>query len=312
VIDITPTVLEVCGVSAPETYRGVAQIPVHGTSFAYTFDAPGEPTRKVTQYFEMYGHRSIWHRGWKAVTRHQPGTSFEDERWELYHLDADFSETRDLATAEPARLAELRERWWAEAGRFDVMPLDDRNELFSPKARPGSIRARSRFEYFPPVDNIPAEAAPLTQDVSHAINVALRREAGQDGPIVAFGNVLGGYALFVEGDRLVYAYNRVGEIAHLESALPLPAGDVSCALGFTRTGPLAGVARLTIGGRPAGELALDRMLLRLSLFPLCIGRAMQPAVSPRIPRAVFAGRLDRVVFTLGSDRGAAPGTLDID
>jgi len=108
VIDITPTVLEVCGVTAPETYRGVAQIPVHGTSFAYTFDAPGEPTRKVTQYFEMYGHRSIWHRGWKAVTQHRPGSSFETERWELYHLDRDFAELHDLAEAEPQRLQELK------------------------------------------------------------------------------------------------------------------------------------------------------------------------------------------------------------
>jgi hypothetical protein len=107
------------------------------------------------------------------VTRHTVGASFETENWELYHLDRDFSEVRDLAQAEPAKLQELKERWWAEAGKYDVMPLDDRNELFNPSAKPGSLRDRRQFDYFPPLDGIPAEAAPLTQDVSHRIAVDL-------------------------------------------------------------------------------------------------------------------------------------------
>jgi len=312
VIDITPTVLEVCGVTAPETYRGVAQIPVHGTSFAYTFDAPGEPTRKVTQYFEMYGHRSIWHRGWKAVTQHKPGSSFETERWELYHLDRDFAELHDLAEAEPQRLQELKERWWAEAGRYDVQPLDDRNSLFKPNPKPGSIRGRDRYEYFPPLDGIPAEAAPLTQDVSHRIDVEISRDGRQDGPLLSFGNMQGGYGLFIANNRPVYVYNYVGELTHLEGGFDLPDGDVTISFSFEKTGTLKGIGRLHVDGRPAGEVELDRMLIRLSLAPLRIGNANLPPLTPRMREKSFGGRIRRVVYHLGADRGLVPETLDVD
>ncbi|MCA3720548.1 arylsulfatase, partial [Phenylobacterium sp.] len=87
VCDIAPTILEVTGVSPPAEIHGVTQQPIEGTSFGYTFDGGAEPTRKRTQYFEMLGHRGIWHEGWKAVTWHKPGTAFDADQWELYHLD---------------------------------------------------------------------------------------------------------------------------------------------------------------------------------------------------------------------------------
>lgn len=101
VTDITPTIVQLCDIAVPETINGVPQMPIHGESFAYSFDAPEAETVKESQYFEMYGHRSIWHRGWKAVTQHKAGSDFETERWELYHLDQDFSEMRDLAAEKP-------------------------------------------------------------------------------------------------------------------------------------------------------------------------------------------------------------------
>lgn len=312
VIDITPTVLEICGVSAPETYRGTPQLPIHGTSFAYTFDNPDEPTRKITQYFEMYGHRSIWHRGWKAVTKHLSGSSFETETWELYHLDRDFSETRDLAEAEPGRLQELKERWWAEAGKYDVMPLDDRMALFKADPKPGSIRGHSAYDYFPPLAPIPAEAAPLTQDVSHRIDVEVTRAGREDGPLVAFGNMQGGYAFFIAGNRLVYAYNHVGELTHIVSDIELPAGDAVLSFAFTRTGDMSGRGEVLVNGRPAGQATLARTLIRLSLSSLRIGEANLPPVSPRIGQERFGGTIRRVSYRLGEDRGATPATLDID
>jgi arylsulfatase A-like enzyme len=114
VTDITPTLLEIVGVHPPELLNGVAQMPVHGESLAYTFDAGNRelPTRKQSQYFEMYGSRAIFSGGWKAVTFHKPGTPFDDDRWELYHLDSDFSECRDLAKEQPDRLAKMIELWW--------------------------------------------------------------------------------------------------------------------------------------------------------------------------------------------------------
>ena len=128
VTDITPTVLEVVGVTPPDTINGEAQMPIHGASLAYTFpnEASSERSRKQVQYFEMLGHRGIWADGWKAVAYHEAETPFDADKWELYHLDEDFSESRDLATEKPEKLKEMIELWWAEAGRNGVLPLDDR------------------------------------------------------------------------------------------------------------------------------------------------------------------------------------------
>ena len=108
ITDIVPTMLEICDYEAPTRVKGVAQMPIDGTSLAYTFtpeaaDRDAVPTRKPVQYFEMFGHRGIWSDGWKAVTYHAPGTSLDDDQWELYHLDQDYSECHDLADSEPAR-----------------------------------------------------------------------------------------------------------------------------------------------------------------------------------------------------------------
>ncbi|WDR07292.1 arylsulfatase [Devosia rhodophyticola] len=313
VVDITPTVLEVCGVTAPETYRGIAQLPIHGTSFAYTFEDADQPTRKVTQYFEMYGHRSIWHKGWKAVTKHVSGSSFETEKWELYHLDNDFSEVHDLAESAPEKLQEMKERWWAEAGKYDVMPLDDRITLFKPDPKPGSIRGHQSYEYFPPLDAIPGEAAPLTQDVSHRIDVTLSRSGRGNGPLVAFGNMQGGYALFIADNRLIYAYNHVGDLTHIVSDCEVPDGDTELSFVFSRTGPMMGRGEVLIEGKSVGLGALDKTLIRLSLSPLRIGGTNMPPVSPRMAgHPQFEGVIHRVGFALGLDRGRTPETLDVD
>jgi arylsulfatase A-like enzyme len=109
VIDVAPTVLEVVGAAAPTVYRGIAQLPIHGVSMAYTFDARDAPTMKRVQHFEMLGDRALWCDGWEAVARHTKGEDFDADRWELYHLDEDFSECRDLAAAQPQKLRELVE-----------------------------------------------------------------------------------------------------------------------------------------------------------------------------------------------------------
>ena len=119
---------------------------------AYTFDAPDEPTRKGAQYYEMFGHRAIISDGWKAVTRHTKDVPFDDDVWELYHLDEDRSECHDLAAEHPERLAALVDLWWSEAEDQGVLPLDDRSiELFFTRFRDNSPHPTSRhYEYFPP------------------------------------------------------------------------------------------------------------------------------------------------------------------
>ncbi|MCA0994950.1 arylsulfatase [Alloyangia pacifica] len=313
--DITPTVLEICGMQAPETIKGVPQMPVHGESFAYSFDAPDAETRKTTQYFEMYGHRSIWHQGWKAVTRHESGTDFETEAWELYHLDEDFSETRDLSEEMPAKLTELKERWWAEAGRYGVMPLDDSDVLFRPPYRPGAPRWRTAYSFYPPISTIPPEAAPMTQDCSHRITVTVERDRpDMEGALVCFGNCHGGYALDICDNRLVYVYNAAGtQVVRLVSDRELPMGRSELCFEFEKTGTLEGRGRLLIDGEEAGACLFPKTLLRLSLSPLRFGSSHPEPVDPaQRKRPDFQGRLLQVDYALGDDGGLKPDTLDVD
>ncbi|MBM3787628.1 MAG: arylsulfatase [Acidobacteria bacterium] len=123
IIDITPTVLEIAKVTPPAAFRGVCQMPIHGRSIRATFDDPEAPDPRDSQYFELWGSRSIRHKGWKAVAIHRPGTSFDLDRWELYNVNEDFSESVDLAARFPAKLEELKKLWWAEAERYGALPL---------------------------------------------------------------------------------------------------------------------------------------------------------------------------------------------
>ena len=160
--DVAPTIYDVLGVEAPETYRGLEQIPVSGVSMRYSFDDPGRPTEKKVQYYEMMGHRAIYADGWKAVTRHQPGVPFEDDRWELYRLTEDRSECNDLAGAMPEQVREMVELWWTQAEEQGVLPLDDRTiELFMARHREHSPHPPSRrYSYFPPLSPLPGQVAP--------------------------------------------------------------------------------------------------------------------------------------------------------
>jgi arylsulfatase len=123
VIDITPTALDIAGIAMPAQFQGVCQLPMHGKSIRSTFDDPDLPSPRTTQYFELWGSRSIYHNGWKAIGIHTPGTDFERDRWELYHVDEDFSESQDLASRYPERLEDLKRLWWEEAARNGVLPL---------------------------------------------------------------------------------------------------------------------------------------------------------------------------------------------
>ena len=94
--DLTPTLLDLLGIEAPAEINGVRQMPIEGTSFAPSLSDPTVPSKARPQYFEMFGHRGLWHAGWKAVAFHPSGTPYENDKWELFHLDEDFSETDDL------------------------------------------------------------------------------------------------------------------------------------------------------------------------------------------------------------------------
>ena len=122
VIDITPTVLDYLRIESPEVFNGVCQMPIHGKSLREVFEDPAAPAPRDTQFFELWGSRGIYHRGWKAVAFHTPGTDFESDHWELYNLEADFTETTDVASQHPEKLKELQDLWWDEAYKNGALP----------------------------------------------------------------------------------------------------------------------------------------------------------------------------------------------
>lgn len=197
VTDITPTILEIVGASMPEVYRGVPQMPVHGVSLAYTFKSNPAKSQRASQYFEMYGHRAIWQDGWKAVAYHERGTSYDDDVWELYNLDEDFSECVDRAEARPDILNALIGRWWSEAERYQVFPLDDRNfaERAANYSSAASPRRRRKFRFYPGMERIPGGVTPLIQNRSYRIDAIVTMVESDNGLSVSHGDTNGGYTV---------------------------------------------------------------------------------------------------------------------
>jgi arylsulfatase len=298
--DIVPTIYETLGVEPPSTYRGYEQIPVSGVSLRYTFDAPAAPSRKDVQYFEMMGHRAIYADGWKAVTRHQPGTPFDQDDWELYHLTHDRSECHNLATTMPDKVAELVEQWWREAEEYGVLPLDDRTiELFSNRYRDRSPHpSNRRYSYFPPVSPLPAQVAPGLGGRGWDMDAVIDRPAGVAGVLYASGTENSGVSLFVQDDRLVFDYNCFGDHHVVESETAVPVGASVVGVRFRRTGKGAD-ATLVVDGEPSGQMAVPFAMTMMSSVGPSIGYDHGSPVSERYTgHFPFEGRLRRLDVAL--------------
>lgn len=252
--DLVPTVLECLGIEAPQIVNGVEQIPVQGASLAYTFDDPHAPTRRAPQYFELMGNRGIWADGWKAVARHFKGDDYAQDRWELYHLDADFSESTDLAAARPEKLAELVALWEREAEVNHVFPLDDRDReriLLTYWDRP-----RNRWRYEQGMDRVSGYIGPGVTNRSYRIVADVELDAESQGVLLAVGGRAGGFVLFVQAQRLVHEYIGPDRRWIVESDAPLPPGRRRVAFEFRKTDEHAGVGTLTCDGRPLGRIEM--------------------------------------------------------
>ena len=300
VSDLAPTIYETLGVDPPDTYRGYEQIPVSGVSLHYTFAGPDEPSHKRVQYFEMMGHRGIYADGWKAVTRHQPGVPFEDDDWELYHLDQDRSECRNLAADHPEKVAELIELWWREAEEYGVLPLDDRTiELFFTRYRDRSPHPTSRrYTYYPPMSPLPAQVAPALGGRGWDLSATIVRPEGAGGVLYASGTENSGVSLFVQDERLVFDYNCFGDHHLVESEARVPVGPSVVGVRFLRKGR-AGEATLVIDGRPSGSLSVPFAMTMISSVGPSVGYDHGSPVSERYNGPFpFEGELDRLEITL--------------
>ena len=220
-IDIVPTILEAAKIKAPTTVNGIAQRPIEGVSMAYTFDKANAnaPSKRDTQYFEMFANRAIYHDGWIAATT-PPAPPWElgtaklppisEYKWELYNISEDYSENNDLATQNPAKLKELQALFLTEAAKYNVLPIDNSilPRLITP--RPSATAGRTLFTYTVPNAGIPVGNAPsiLNKDYTITAEVTIPRR-GADGMIVTMGGRFGGYALYLLRGKPVFVYNLV-------------------------------------------------------------------------------------------------------
>jgi arylsulfatase A-like enzyme len=262
-VDVLPTVLDLAGIDSPETIEYVPQSRIDGISFAPLLATGGAdlPPHRTTQHFEMFGSRALYHDGWKAVTFKPIGpvyndginwnAPFSEDRWELYHVESDPAEIHDVAELHPERLAEMIERWWVEARRNQVLPLDNRilHTIVNPK--PDWRAPRLTTTYYPGGSPVPEPVAANVKNRGHVIEVDLTVPPGEppEGVLLAQGSVLGGFSLHLLGGRLRYVHNLYGKERHeVVAEAPLEPGRHTLGFRFERQDRGGGPAVLTVDG----------------------------------------------------------------
>jgi arylsulfatase A-like enzyme len=257
IIDMVPTVLDLLGIEPPKAIRGVTQSPMHGVSLAHTLDDLEAETRHHTQYFEMLGHRAIYHDGWRAVCP-WPGPSFTEagtgfgnpisadtlstldaNGWELYHVAEDFAENHDVAAESRDRLIAMIATWYVEAGKYDVMPIDGSGLARMMAEKPLIALPRDSYTYRPGTQSIPNFAAPKVLNRPHSITADVEiPEHGAEGVLLSQGTAAGGYSFYVKDGKLRYVHNYVGrQLLEVESDGDVPAGKHELRFEFEPTGP---------------------------------------------------------------------------
>ena len=330
--DLVPTVLDALGLDPPTMIKGVAQSPIEGVSLAHTFDDANAPTKHGTQYFEMMGHRSIYHDGWRAVCP-WPGTSFSESGrtfgtpipaetlteldandWELYHVAEDFAENHDIAAENRPRLIEMIAQWYVEAGKYNVLPVDGRGQQRFAEPRPQIAPGRDSYTYYPGTQEVPVNAAAPIINRPHSITADVEISAGgAQGVLISQGGIDGGYTLFVKDGKLQYVYNYVARtFYHVESNVDVPEGRHQLRYEFEVTGEpdilkgkgAAGRGQLYIDGELVGQVEMpvtNPIILGLASGVAVGADAGAPVTDQYEPPFEFTGTLHKVVIDVSGE-----------
>ena len=315
-IDVLPTILAAANIPAPTHVDGVEQKPMDGVSFLSTFDSASAKPVRERQYFEVFSNRAIYDNGWIACAQHTipwrqdlANGNWEKDKWELYNIDDDFSESVDLAAKYPEKLAELKQLFDAEAQRNNVYPLDDRGagRLVTPKPTP-SDPSRTRFTFYTGAVRLAETASPNTKNKSHSISAEIELpNGGADGVILAVGGMSAGFALYVQDGRLVYHYNWFEEDrTTISSTEKLPSGRSTVRFEFAYDGGgfgKGGVGSLFFGDRKVGKGRIEKTVAgRFGIDTFGIGLDTGSPVSNSYkPPFAFGGTIRRVDIVLGED-----------
>jgi len=307
-IDIVPTILEATNVGAPDIVNGIKQKPVEGVSMLYSFDNATAPSKRTTQYFEMFGSRAIYDNGWIACSRigvpwvmsNKDEAMLQTSPWELYNLDEDFSEANDLASTNPAKIEEMKKIFDQEAKKYDVYPLDVRmTERFNPANRISGKPATSWT--YQSRTRLPFAAGPTLWTRSFTMTADVDVPANGEGVIACAGGLTGGWSFFVQNGKLNFDYNYFDfERYKATSAQKIPVGQVKIRAEYTSKGPFTGgTMKFFINDQPAAELTIDKSNYTLSAEPFEIGQDAISQVSPAYEskgKFAFTGKINEVKF----------------
>lgn len=315
-VDVVPTVYDLLGVEPPAVLKGFTQASIEGESFAASFadaDAPG----RETQFYSMLGMRAVYHQGWLANTLHPPISgwgSFDKDVWELYNLAEDRAQTRNVAAEHPEKLEELKGLWSYYAGVYKGMPLDDRTALeIISSPRPQPSEPRDRYVYYPHTGDVPESVAVNVRRRSYTIAAGATLDSAEaEGVLFAQGGVGGGHSLYLQGGRLHYVYNWLGEkIQKISSDAEVEPGKHVFTAEFAKTGddPATGSAlgtlTLFVDDAEAGsaEITTQPGFFALTGDGLCVGRDSASPVSAdyAAPFAFAGGTIDRVIVDVSGD-----------
>jgi arylsulfatase A-like enzyme len=296
VIDVAPTILEAAGLPAPAIVNSVQQAPLEGFSMVYAFDNAKAAERHETQYFEMFCNRGIYHKGWTAVTRHstpwdvsKPMPAFDDDVWELYDTNKDWTQARNIAKDQPQKLRELQRLWLIEATKYSVLPLDDRRvERFNPDlaGRPQLVKGKTQI-LFSGMGRLSENSVVNIKNKSYAVTAeVIVPKSGAKGVIIAQGGAFNGWSLYAKGGKLKYCYNLLGiKLFYAESNQAIPAGQHQVRMEFKYDGgglAKGGNALLYLDGKKVGEGRVEITAPMLfSADETCdVGKGTGSAVSP--------------------------------
>ena len=308
VSDIVATVYDILDVTPPAVVKGFEQMPVTGKSFKSVINDPAAPATNTVQHFENAGSLAVVANGWKAVLKHTPGQSYDDEKWELYDLNTDRSECNDLAAAQPAKLDEMIELWWQEAEKHGVLPLDDRGvQLFGARFRARSPHPENRrYVYRPPMSPMPGQASAGLGGRSVDLVARVNYSPGDEGVLYATGTQNSGFSMFVQGGRFVVDYNAFGDHTVIESTVPVPTGAVSLGVHLRRGEGRNGTITLDFDGVEVGRADVPLYMSMMSSVGPSLGQDHGSAVSLRYEAPfAYTGELLEVEIEAGKKSGAA-------
>lgn len=285
VSDVTPTILDLLGLEKPALIKGVGQRPFSGISFKSSLEDANAPSQRKIQYYEVFGNRSLYKDGWKAVANHAFTDDYRKDIWELYHVEEDYSEKYDVSDKYPEKLKELQDEFLIQAGRYNVFPMfvgdthaepGKHKSFFGDMVIPAGERTyKNMFKPYRLQDN----SGFNIDNTSHSVFVDIDRKDKEEGVLFSAGDRFGGFVLYIKDNRLKYVYNQNRLEYYKAESQELPPGRIKVGFEFHREGNSGDVV-LYVNDRVAGKTHVDHTYYQKGMSSMAIRFNPYTEVSP--------------------------------